>query len=289
MARSTQRTKKKPTPRGGKGPTRSRGPMASRYDRHVLYQMAVQAPDAEIDFVDDTFKDLRGHRASTLREDFCGTAHTSCEWVRRRPSNQAWGVDLDQETLDWGRTHNIGELKPAQQRRLHLLNDNVLTVRTPPVDIVLAMNFSYFLLTERSLLRRYFAHVRESLKAGGVFFMDCYGGHESFKQTRDKRKITKDVTYIWDQADYDPISGMMTCHIHFHFSDRSKMNRAFSYHWRMWSLPEIREILAEAGFSRSTVYWEGTDPDTGEGDSDFAPRDRGDPDPAWVCYIVAEK
>lgn len=263
--------------------------MASRYDRHVLYQRAVQAPDAEIDFVDDTFKELRGRRAKVLREDFCGTAFSSCEWVRRRSTNVAYGVDLDDDTLEWGRTHNIADLKAAQRRRLHLLHENVLTVRTPPVDIVLAMNFSYFLLADRSVLRSYFKHVRESLAAGGVFFMDCYGGHESYRETRDRRKISKDITYIWDQAKFDPITNMMTCHIHFHFSDGSKMNRAFTYHWRMWSLPEIREILAEAGFARSTVYWEGTDEKSGEGDGDFLPADHAEADPAWVCYIVAEK
>ena len=47
-----------------------------------------------IDFVDDTFKDLP-QAQRVIREDFCGTANTSCEWVRRRSTNRAIGVGLD--------------------------------------------------------------------------------------------------------------------------------------------------------------------------------------------------
>lgn len=268
-------------------------PMAARYDRHRLYEHAVQAVDAEIDFVDDTFKDLRGRRARTLREDFCGTANTSCEWVRRRSSNVAIGVDLDASVLAWGREHNVGRLRPSARKRVKLLNENVLTARTGKVDVVLAMNFSYWIFKTRDEMRAYFRAVREHLAPGGVFFLDSYGGADAHREMREKRVIKELVrggyTYIWDQATYDPINGDMQCYIHFHFPDGSKMNRAFSYSWRLWTLPELRELLAEAGFARSTVYWEGTDEDTGEGDGDFTPAERGEADPAWICYIVAEK
>ena len=81
----------------------------------------------------------------------------------------------------------------------------------------------------------------------------------------------------------------MSCYIHFRFPDGSRMNRAFSYHWRLWTLPELRELLLEAGFRSATVYWEGTDPKTGEGDGIYSPATVGDADPGWVCYLVAEK
>ena len=263
-------------------------PMAARADRHVLYQKSVQAVDAEIDFVDETYKTLRGRHATTLREDFCGTANTSCEWVRRRRTNHAWGVDLDADTLAWGLEHNLGKLKSDARQRVTLVRDNVLTAKVPPVDVALAMNFSYFLFTRRDTMRDYFTHVHKSLAPGGLFMLDAYGGFESFKAAKDKRKIDKTFTYVWDQAEFDPITGLATCHIHFHFADGSKMNKAFTYHWRMWSLPEIRELLAEAGFVNSTVYWEGTD-DNNEGDGNFEPAETAANDPAWICYIVAEK
>jgi hypothetical protein len=34
---------------------------------------------------------------------------------------------------------------------------------------------------------------------------------------------------------------------------------AFVYHWRLWSIPELRDCLAEAGFKRIEVYSELTD------------------------------
>jgi hypothetical protein len=67
------------------------------------------------------------------------------------------------------------------------------------------------------------------------------------------------------------------------------MKNAFCYEWRLWTLPEIREILLEAGFSRVTVYWEGTDEKTNEGNGEFSPAEHGEADDAYIVYIVAEK
>ena len=74
-----------------------------------------------------------------------------------------------------------------------------------------------------------------------------------------------------------------------HFPDGSRLKRAFSYEWRLWTLPELREILEEAGFDPVTVYWQGTDEETGEGDGVFEPAEEGEPDPSWIVYIVAER
>jgi hypothetical protein len=79
----------------------------------------------------------------------------------------------------------------------------------------------------------------------------------------------------------------MRCHIHFRFPDGSKLKRAFTYEWRIWTLPELRELLLEAGFASARVYWEGED-DDGEGNGEFTETDEGTPDLAWVSYIVAE-
>jgi hypothetical protein len=53
--------------------------------------------------------------------------------------------------------------------------------------------------------------------------------------------------------------------------------------------PEVRELLDEAGFSRVTVYWEESDPNTGEGTGVYSPATRGSADPGWVCFLGAEK
>lgn len=262
---------------------------AATADRHVLYGLSVQNVESEIDFVDDTYKELRGRRASRLREDFCGTASTSCEWIKRRRTNTAVGLDTCRDTLDWGLAHNVAALTPAQAKRITLLQRDVLTPGRGAgnMDTVLAMNFSYWTFNTRALMIQYFSAVRKSLAEGGLFILDFYGGYESRKEMRE-RKDMGSFTYVWDQHQYNPITGSMTCYIHFHFPDGSKMKRAFEYHWRLWDLPELREVLADAGFARTTVYWEGTDED-GEGDGNFEPSEQGEADPAFVAYIVAEK
>jgi hypothetical protein len=264
---------------------------AETADRHRLYEMSVQCAEAEIDFVDTTYKQLRGRRASLLREDFCGTANVCCEWVRRRKSNRAIGVDLDPEVLDWGRTHRLGVLKPAQAGRIALLQKNVLAVQTEPPDIISAMNFSYWLFKERKELKRYFRRVHQQLAEEGIFFMDAYGGYDSFREIEEEREIedgNQIFTYVWEQEKYEPVSGGLICHIHFDFPDGSRLERAFSYDWRLWTLPEIRELLVEAGFKRITVYWQGFD-EEGEPDGDFKPVSEGEADAGWICYLSAEK
>ena len=110
------------------------------------------------DFVDEVFESLRGRTGRVLREDFCGTANTACEWLDRRPDNIAYGVDLDRPTLDWGMANNAPRIG-AKVADLHLLCENVMSVKTPPCDVVLAMNFSYWIFKTRALLRRYFRQV----------------------------------------------------------------------------------------------------------------------------------
>ncbi len=275
-------------------------------DPHVLYEWSVQDVEAEIDFVDEEFKKLRGRRAVRLREDFCGTANTSCEWVRRRPSNTAVGLDLHGETLDWGRRHHLARLTPAQQKRITLLERNVLNPGPGGgrMDCILAMNFSWWIFKQRSLLKRYFRSVRSSLARDGVFFMDICGGWECQKQHREVRRLslpgrlaaTADgggtrggkFTYIWQQASFNPISNEALCRIHFNFPDGTKLRRAFEYDWRIWTLREARELLAEAGFSRSTVYWEGDD-GKGGGNGDFRASEVGEDCASFIAWIAAER
>ncbi len=262
--------------------------MAEKADRHTLYEISVQNTEAEFEFIDSTFKRLRRRRPITLREDFCGTANMSCEWVRQRKKNAAIGVDLDEDVLVWGRANNIKRLQPSAQQRITLLRDNVLKVKTNPVDVIVAMNFSYQIFNDRDTLRTYFRHARRGLVDDGIFFVDAFGGYEAYRELEEKTK-QDGFTYIWDQASYNPINGEMVCYIHFAFPDKSKIRRAFTYQWRLWTLPELKEVLEEAGFRNVTVYWQGTDEDTGEGNGVFEPATVGDADAGWICFLSAEK
>jgi len=266
--------------------------MAALADRHRLYQSSVQDVEAEIDFVEQTWAELRQRPAVFLREDFCGTANTACEWVVRDDEHQAVGIDLDPEVLEWGRLNRLTQLDDEQLERIELLNEDVLQTRPGLADIILAMNFSYFLFLTRDDLREYFINVLDGLVADGILFLDAYGGYEAPMVIQESRECEdedgNDFTYIWDQASFNPINSCMDCQIHFEFPDGSRMEKAFSYHWRLWTLPEIREILYEAGFSRVDVYWEGTDEENNEGNGIYTPSETGDADPGWVCYIVAQ-
>ncbi len=264
----------------------SKTKLADKADKHKLYEQSVQNVESEIDFVDDTFKSLRNRDAVTLREDFCGTANTSCEWICRRDMNKAIGVDLDPDVLEWGRNNNISSLTKEQIERLQLLNENVMQVDVQPVDIVLAMNFSYWIFKDRPTMISYFKCVHNSLVDDGIFFLDAFGGYEAYQEMKES---TENVgfTYVWDQASYNPVTGHCTCKIHFKFKDGSKLKNAFTYEWRLWSLPELTEMLTEAGF-KPTVYWEGTDEDD-EGNGVFTATTEGEADAGWIAYIVAEK
>ena len=266
--------------------------MAELADRHLLYQQSVQDVETEIDFVEQTWSDLRHRPAVFLREDFCGTANTACEWVERDDNHHAVGVDLDSEVLEWGRLYNLAELEDHQLERIELLHEDVLHTRPGLADIILAMNFSYYLFMQRDELREYFANTLDSLVSDGILFLDAYGGYEApmvLTEPRDcEDEDGNEFTYIWEQAEFNPIDSCMTCHIHFEFPDKSRMEKAFSYHWRLWTLPEISEILYEAGFSQVDIYWEGTDEKKNEGNGIYMPAKVGDADPGWVCYVVAQ-
>jgi SAM-dependent methyltransferase len=266
----------------------SRAPtMADLADRHQLYEDSVQDVEEECEFVSRAFRKIRGRDAHSFREDFCGTASASCEWVRQGPERSAIGVDIEPEVLDWGRDNRLNRLTDDQRARLVLYESDVMTVETPPVDVVGAFNFSYFIFKSRSLMKQYFESVYRSLKDDGVFILDAFGGYEAFEEMKEKTKY-ENFSYVWDQAKYYPVTGEILCHIHFKFPDGSKMKKAFSYDWRLWTLPEVREMLEESGFRKVTVHWEGDDGDGG-GDGVFTPNDKGEADAGWIAYITAER
>lgn len=264
--------------------------IADTVDIHRLYEAAVQCVAAEIDMVDATYRQIRGYSAESLREDFCGTAQTSIEWSNRRPNNIALAVDIDAKVLEWSRVNHLAHLSESQRLRIELCCEDVNKVDLEPMQIILAMNFSYQLFNSRQSLKAYFKNARQALSADGVLFLDAYGGYESYKEITESTQCQLDglqFTYIWEQASYNPINGAMQCYIHFQFADGSKIERAFSYAWRLWTLPELQELLLEAGFEQVKVYWEGTDAETAEGNGEYLESTEGDADAAWICYLSA--
>ena len=264
------------------------GSIAETADRHEYYEKAVQAVDAEVDMVAETFERIRGHKATILREDFCGTANTSCEWIGRDKKNRAIGIDLSKEVLDWGKQHNLAKLSEKKRQRIDLNLCDVMDFQGEKAELIVAMNFSYQLFKTRETLLAYFKKTLEGLTEDGVFIIDSFGGHESWREIKERTKYDG-FKYYWHQKKFDPISHEMLCHIHFKFDDGSWMKKAFTYDWRIWTLPELQELMTEAGYKNVTVYWEGTDEESGEGNGEYSPAQHGEDDPSWICYLSGEK
>lgn len=262
---------------------------AATSDPHDLYERSVQEPEAEVDFIKQAWKEQRGRRPTIIREDFCGTGAASVAWVKHKSENIAYGVDIDPAVLAWGRNRHVSTLSSAQRERLHLIEGDVLTTKTPEKpECILAMNFSYFLFKTREALKKYFKTVYNNLADDGLFLLDAYGGSESFTEMEEERDLDGFI-YVWDQAKYNPITGEVLNHIHFRFPDGTEMTRAFTYDWRLWTLPEIQEVLKEAGFTKVSVYWEGTDEDGEEGNGEFTATTVGEACEGWIAYLVANK
>lgn len=256
------------------------------FDKYALYRRAVQSAESDVVFIQDTFKSLKGRAPRTFREDFCGTFALSTEWVKLSPRHESIGVDLDPEPVAYGRQHYMSKLKSEQQKRMKILEGNVLEPNLPKADIVAAMNFSYFCFKQRDLMKKYFANVLKTLNKDGMFLVDIFGGSQCYDAIEDTIKHDG-FTYYWDQTNFDPVTNNALFHIHFRVGGK-KIEQVFTYDWRLWTIPELRDIMHEVGFRKTHVYWEGTAKD-GTGDGNFTRVDHGESCQSWIAYLVGEK
>ncbi|XP_071729759.1 uncharacterized protein [Rutidosis leptorrhynchoides] len=259
-----------------------------------LYQQSVQSPKGDISYLQKFFLTYVGGRAPLhLQEDFCGTALLSTEWLRSDSRRTAIGLDLDVEALEWCIENNVNKIGADLSSRIFLYHGNVLqpqeaklvksnlqnvmnnlTIENkdtnsepvaisetlPPRDIICAFNYSCCCLHSRRELVSYFKHARNALsKKGGIFVMDLYGGTSSECELRMQRRFPN-FTYTWEQAGFDIVQRKTRISLHFTLQ-KKKLRHAFSYSWRLWSLPEIKDCMEEAGF-RSVHFWMRQMPDS---------------------------
>jgi SAM-dependent methyltransferase len=255
------------------------------FDKYKLYSLAVQSPDADVEFFDQTYREIRGRSPKVLREDFCGTFLICCEWVKLGPKRRAFGVDLGEEPIHYGLAHHLPKLSQAQQQRVKILQRNVLSPGLPKADMIVAVNFSYFVFKTQDLLRSYFKNVKKSLRPGGVFLIDVFGGSLCQGPSLD-RLPKKGFIYYWEQEDFDPVSYEARFHIHFKVPGHKVARKVFSYDWRLWTIPELRDHLKTVGFKNTAVYWEGTN-SRGGGNGVFTRTDQGESCDSWIAYIAA--
>ena len=259
-------------------------------DKFVCYQHSVQEPDHEVRVFDQVYREAYRTKPMTLREDFCGTFAVSCEWVKSDKNRQAIGLDICPETLAWGTENNLGKLKAKVAERVEVLEQDVRSRTVPQVDVLAAQNFSFWCFKTRAEVVNYFKTAYENLGEKGVMVMDMMGGKECYaSDVTDKRTIIKGregFKYHWEQAYFNPVTADCSFFIHFKFGDGSMIKKAFDYHWRFWTIPEVREMLAEAGFRMSKVYWDIADEDE---DADWQAVDEAPNDDSWLCYVVGIK
>ena len=283
------RPSRRAEPRAARG---RRGPVP---DRLLLYGPAVQHVEHDLDALEHIYR-LRHRRSPRrLREDFCGTAALACEWVRRGPRRTAIGVDLHGATLRWALRRRVPALGAAA-RRLTLVHGDARRVTRPRADMVVALNYSYWVFQRREELRAYFRAARASLAPRGLLCLDAFGGTHAPQALTETRRVPPSrgprgervpaFRYVWEQQDFNPVDHRLRCHIHLELRDGRTLSRAFSYDWRMWTLPEIRELLAEAGFRESLVYVQDWDDRAHQPLGSYSRRSRFENQLSWLAYVI---
>jgi SAM-dependent methyltransferase len=264
-------------------------------DRHALYELAVQGVEYDVEFLARLYRKRHGKDARTFREDFCSTAGLAVAWAQLHPANRAIAVDLDPEPLAWARKRRLPFVGEAAER-VTLVLDDVRHVQKPRVDVACALNFSWWIFHERKQLLAYLKAARAGLKPGGILMMDIFGGvlSETIIRERSKKRSGKapdgvrmpPFTYIWEHKKLNALDRRLLAHIHFELQDGSKIDRAFTYDWRMWTIPELRELAAEAGFGDFEIYSEGWNQKTGKPSGVMQKRTHIDHSDSWIATCV---
>jgi SAM-dependent methyltransferase len=261
--------------------------MPPRPHNIALYEAAVQHPLAEVRFLDRAFRHDHQQSPLLLREDFAGTCAVAAAWCESHPDRQAMAVEAHGPTLRRAlRAHQ-------HVADLHGVEADVMEVTTPRVDIVAALNFSAFIYHQRASMLAYLKHARRCLRKPGLLVLDAFGGPGAMRVGTQSRDVEPDdpalgrFTYHWEQRRYDAATGRIDCRIHFTDPQGRPRRNAFRYDWRLWSLPELVELLDAAGFTRPEIWCDRLNPATGLSDGRFRPRRTLANREDWVAYLVA--
>lgn len=269
-------------------------------DRHGCYELCVQSPRHVAAFL----RAVHGNHPVILREDFCGTAALSKRWLedaaRLGEKGGAVGVDLDRECIRRASVEKpVGlELMVADCRGSQTPSNATPVPQSDACDVVFVGNFSIGYLHTRLELLSYLRLCRDRLArggggfGGGVFVCDIYGGASAYKlgsMTRKHPSRTGEmIHYHWAHESADPLTGMVTNSISFKVERDGEivqeMSRAFTYHWRLWPLAELREAMLEAGFATTEVY---TDCNIAPGETPVAVTDSANLKDDWIVLVAA--
>lgn len=238
-------------------------------DRFDCYELCVQSPRHVTAFL-HAVASRDGWEPTVLREDFCGTAAVSRRWIEEANAmdeahpwraRQAIAMDLDQDVVALAR-------RSADPTAAIRFFQGDCTAKDPsaesdPSDLVFVGNFSLGYCHARTTLVRYLKQCHARLRASrGVFACDLYGGPNAFTlggiHRRHPSRGHETIHYIWQHEEADPATAMVTNSISFEIERDGeiveRLSRAFVYRWRLWSLPELKDAMSDAGFREVEVY-----------------------------------
>jgi SAM-dependent methyltransferase len=222
-----------------------------RLTAYDLYELAVTNPGPLSRFIDAAWRQ-RGSRAKpVLREDFSGSGALARAWAKEY--GPAIAVDRDPAALK-----ACGEHSSVKR-----VCRDVLAC-TLKADIIAATNFAAGYFHTRPELVAYLKHARACLKKGGMFCADLYGGSDAFMRGKTRQRLRgpsgEFIEYTWEQREAFPQTGRVLNAIHFRVGDQRSLKGArsfpdaFTYDWRLWSIPELRDAMLEAGFKIVRIF-----------------------------------
>lgn len=261
-------------------------PPAASAQRYALYEAAVQVPEHEVSFFERVFKDAHHRAPRVLREDFCGTAAVARAWVASAADRHATGVDHDAATLAYAHAEAARQLTADARARLSLVEGDVRLVASPRADVLAVENFSINYLHDRPTLVAYLAGAHAALADAGVIVLDVMGGPERQVDARREKRRCRGFEVEWAQHRYDPITGRARFALSFFPDAAAAQLDAFTYDWRLWSIPELGDALAEAGFAEHVVYWPGEDRKQGGHQGVYKRRREAPASASFVAYVV---
>jgi hypothetical protein len=192
-----------------------------------------------------------------LREDFSGTGAVSRAWVQSGAHRRAIAIDSDPRPQKYGRK----ALAPALHSQVQWLTRDVRSGGLPGADLICALNFSYCVFHRRSELRDYLKGARRALRGRGCLLIDCFSGVETAGNTQMEVDFG-DFGYVWEQKSFDPLTRRGLFYMHFQVAgEPRRRDRVFRYDWRLWTAPELSDLLAEVGFRHIDLFTQG-DPET---------------------------
>lgn len=264
-------------------------PAAKTPTAQDLYELCVQSPKHVVDLL----RAIHGDEPLLLGEDFAGSGAVSRAWTSQSGIHRAWCVDRDADSLS-----RCGGVERIEVRVGDVMDENA------KVDAIWVGNFSIGYHHDRASLLAYLKHVRSRLNPDGVFVCDTYGGETAYTigevhrfhplpaQHAPDGKGGWRVRYTWEQREANPLTGMVTNALHFRieragFIDAELID-AFIYHWRLWSVPELRDAMLEAGFASSAVYGQLPDAVDGDGRPYIQPMEEADEaDDSFIVCVAA--